>query len=144
MRKLDWRAISVGASASVAASVAFAATADQFVSLPDDPNEGPVQSLEEFGVVILAGLIGFVIGAGIAAFMSRNQPLTDGLLATAGAYAILLVPLLMMLEAHEWYDPLLLLLFPGTLVVLAGIGGALLGYALKAGRHRFTTTRSGP
>ena len=127
-RQRDWRAVMLGAGVAAIVAPAFAVLADVLIDVPSDPDEGPTQVLGKGFLVLLTGAVGFTIGSAVAAAASRyGRSIGDAIIATAVGYAPMLPLLLAVLDDTRWWDIWLLLLFPGSLVLLAGVVGAVIG-----------------
>jgi uncharacterized membrane protein YfcA len=83
--------------------------------------------------LVVAAIVGFVIGAGCAAWQQRvGTPLSHGMVTAGGTYlvaqAVFVVVRLVRSESVNWFA----LLFNLSFVLLAGVVGGVLGQRLQA------------
>ena len=120
---IDWRAVRAGGSVALILAVPFSFAARWFADNGDDSGAAAWLS-------VLA-LVGFVLGAGIAAWVQvRDLPLIHGLVTAILTYLLaqavfVVVRLLLGREVH-WFA----LFFNLTAVAFAGLVGGLIGSAL--------------
>lgn len=120
----DWQALRAGAGVALVFAVPFSVAA-RWVADNDSESGLPV-------VLSLGAIIGFVLGAGVAAWSQRpGFPLAHGLVTALATYlaaqaAFIVVRLLLGGEVH-WYAAL----FNVAPVLFAGLVGGFLGQALQ-------------
>jgi len=133
---LDWNALRAGGSVALVFAIPFSIAARV---VADGGGSKATASL-----LSLAALVGFVLGAGVAAWTQELQlPLKHGLICAVGTYVIaqavfILVRLVRGNEVH-W----LAAIFNLTAAAVAGlIGGALASLMHKRGFYPSSTRRS--
>jgi hypothetical protein len=120
---IDWRAVRAGGSVALILAVPFSFAARWFADNGDDSGAATWLSL--------LALVGFVLGAAIAAWVqARDLPLIHGIVTAVLTYAVaqavfVVVRLLLGREVH-WFA----VFFNLTAVAFAGLVGGLLGSAL--------------
>jgi uncharacterized membrane protein YfcA len=120
---VDWRAVRAGGSVALILAVPFSFAARWFADNGDDSGAATWLSL--------LALIGFVFGAGIAAWVqARDLPLIHGIVTALLTYAVaqavfVVVRLALGREVH-WFA----VFFNLTAVGFAGLIGGFLGSAL--------------
>jgi uncharacterized membrane protein YfcA len=121
----DWDAIRAGAIVAVVLAVPFSIAGRWAADSRDDPN---LAAWLNVGAVV-----GFVLGAGCAAWLQRvGTPLSHGLVTAAGTYLVaqmvfVTVRLVRGLDVH-WFA----VMFNLSVVIAAGLVGGLLGQRLRA------------
>jgi hypothetical protein len=81
VNRLDWNALRAGASVSLVFAIPFSIAAR---IVADGKNSAGAASL-----LSLAALVGFVLGAGVAAWTQQLQlPLKHGLICAVGTYVV--------------------------------------------------------
>ena len=124
MKTLDWNALRAGGSVALVFAIPFSIAAR--IVAEGDGSEGMASLLS------LAALVGFVLGAGVAAWAQQLQlPLKHGIICALGTYvaAQTVFILIRALRGNEvrW----LAALFNLTAVAVAGLLGGALGGALQ-------------
>ena len=120
---IDWRAVRAGGSVALILAVPFSFAARWFADNGDDSGAATWLSL--------LALVGFVLGAAIAAWVQAcDLPLIHGIVTAVLTYAVaqavfVVVRLLLGREVH-WFA----VFFNLTAVAVAGLIGGLLGSAL--------------
>ncbi|CAB4885960.1 unannotated protein [freshwater metagenome] len=120
----DLVALRQGAAVALVFAVPFSIAARLIHD--DNPNSSAIVPL------VLAAVVGFVLGAGVAAWRQRSQtPLSHGIVAAVGTYAVvqsLLVIINLVRGADiRWFA----IFFNLTVTLAAGCMGGLLGMALQ-------------
>lgn len=120
---LDWRAVRAGGSVALLVAVPFSFAARWFADNGDDSGAATWLSL--------LALIGFVLGAGIAAWVQvRDLPLIHGIVTAILTYllaqAVFVVVRLVLGRDVRWFA----VFFNLTAVALAGLIGGFIGSAL--------------
>ena len=124
MKNLDWNALRAGGSVALVFAVPFSIAAR--IVADNDDNKGLASLLS------LAAVVGFVLGAGVAAWaQQRKLPLKHGIICAVGTYVaaqavFILVRAIGGNEIH-W----LAALFNLTAVAVAGLIGGAMGSALQ-------------
>jgi uncharacterized membrane protein YfcA len=138
MNKLDKQALRAGASVALVFAVPFSVAA-RWVADSNDSSEALAAWLS------LAALAGFVVGAGVAAWVQqRGLPLMHGIVCAVGTYVVaqavfILVRLLMGREVR-WFAAV----FNLTAVMVAGaLGGGLAAMMHKRGLRPRALARAG-
>jgi hypothetical protein len=133
---LDWRAIRSGGTVALVFAVPFSIAARWFAD--SDGNSGAATLLS------LLALVGFLLGAGITAWVQqRRLPLMHALITAIGTYVLaqavfIAIRLLLGRDVH-WFATL----FNLTAVAAAGLFGGYLGSALqRRGIHPKSLDRS--
>ena len=124
MSSLDWNALRAGGSVALVFAVPFSVAAR---IVADGDNHAGLASL-----LSLAALVGFVLGAGIAAWVQRLQlPLKHGIICAVGTYtaaqAVFIIVRLIRGSEVRW----LAAIFNLTAVAVAGLFGGGLGSVLQ-------------
>ncbi len=124
MKTLDWNALRAGGSVALVFAIPFSIAAR--IVAEGDGSEGIASLLS------LAALVGFVLGAGVAAWAQQLQlPLKHGIICALGTYvaAQTVFIIIRALRGNEirW----LAALFNLTAVAVAGLLGGALGGALQ-------------
>ena len=136
MSRFDRAAIRAGAGVCLVFAVPFSLAARWAADSRDDDTLAVLFSL--------GALVGFVLGAGVAAWVQeRETPLTHGLVTAIGTYlaaqiVFILIRALLGNEIH-WYAAL----FNLTPVAGAGLLGGFLGLTLRRNGRLPTTQRGG-
>jgi len=120
----DWDAIRAGAGVALVFAVPFSIAA-RWAADRDDPGSLPVW-------LSLGAVLGFVLGAGCAAWVQRTgTPLSHGIVTAVGTYvvaqAVFATIRLLRGEDVRWFA----LMFNLSVVLGAGLVGGLLGQALR-------------
>ena len=102
----------------------------------DDDNSGAAVGL------VLGALVGFVVGAGCAAWLQqRGTPLSHGMVTAGGTYlaaqAVFVVIRLVRTESVSWFA----LVFNLSFVLVAGVIGGMLGQRLQSSGFRPSGSR---
>jgi uncharacterized membrane protein YfcA len=121
----DWDAIRAGASVALVFAVPFSVAARWAADSRDDPGLAVWLSL--------GAVLGFVLGAGCAAWVQRTgTPLSHGLVTAVGTYlaaqAVFAVVRLARGQDVRWFA----IMFNLTVVLGAGLVGGLLGQKLRS------------
>lgn len=83
-------------------------------------------------LLVLIGLIGFVLGAGVAAWRQRcRSPLTHGIITSAGTYVVVQGVFVVVRLIRGDSVNLFTIVFTLTVTVFAGMIGGLLGIRLQ-------------
>jgi hypothetical protein len=118
--KLDWYALRAGSSVSLVFAIPFSIAARV---VADRGNSSGAASL-----LSLAALVGFVLGAGVAAWAQRLQlPLKHGLLCAIGTYVVAQAVFIMIRAIRGNDIRWLAAIFNLTAVAVAGLVGGALG-----------------
>lgn len=125
MRSLDWVALRAGCLVALVFAVPFIVAAN----IVADGDSGEQSSAP--ALLILCALLGYVIGAGVAAWLQqRRLPLMHGIVCAIAAYVvpqtILVIRKVVIGDSVNW----LAAFFNLTAVVFAGLLGGGLGSAL--------------
>jgi len=120
----DVPAIRAGAMVSLVFAVPFSIAARVAA---DDDNSGLAVGL------VLGALVGFVLGAGCAAWLQqRGTPLSHGMVTAGGTYlaaqAVFVLVRLLRSDSVSWFA----LLFNLSFVLVAGVIGGVLGQRLQS------------
>jgi uncharacterized membrane protein YfcA len=132
----DVPAIRAGAMVSLVFAVPYSIAARVAA---DDDNSGLAVGL------VLGALVGFVLGAGCAAWLQqRGTPLSHGMVTAGGTYlaaqaAFVLVRLLRS-DSVSWFA----LLFNLSFALVAGVIGGVLGQRLQSSGFQPSQRRTGP
>ncbi len=123
MSNLDWNALRAGGSVALVFAVPFSVAARLVADSDDQSGLAALLSL--------AALLGFVLGAGVAAWAQRLElPLKHGILCAVGTYvgaqAVFIIVRSIRGNEVRW----LAALFNLTAVAVAGLIGGALGSAL--------------
>lgn len=132
----DVPAIRAGAMVSLVFAVPFSIAARVAA---DDDNSGLAVGL------VLGALVGFVLGAGCAAWIQqRGTPLSHGMVTAGGTYlaaqAVFVVVRLVRSDSVSWFA----LLFNLSFVLVAGVIGGVLGQRLQSSGFQPTQRQTGP
>ncbi len=124
IRRWDVDAIRAGALVSLVVAVPFSIAAR---IAADDDNSGLATGL------VFGAIIGFVLGAGCAAWIQRNDtPLSHGVVTAGGTYlaaqAVFVIVRLVRSDTVNWFA----VLFNLSFVLVAGVLGGILGQRLRA------------
>ncbi|MCU1500760.1 MAG: hypothetical protein JWM12_114 [Ilumatobacteraceae bacterium] len=124
LRSLDWPAIRAGGSVALVFAVPFSIAARWFAD--SDSNSGAATLLS------LLALVGFLLGAGIAAWVQRRRlPLMHALVTALGTYilaqAVFIVIRLALGRQVHWFATF----FNLTAVAAVGLIGGYLGSAMQ-------------
>jgi uncharacterized membrane protein YfcA len=135
MRSLDWNALRAGGSVALVFAVPFSIAA----RIVADRHNHPGLAL----FLSMAALVGFILGAGVAAWAQRLQlPLKHGIVCAVGTYVaaqtVFIVIRLMRGSDVRW----LAAIFNLTAVAVAGLIGGGMGSALQR-RGFFPSTNRG-
>ena len=135
MSNLDWNALRAGGSVALVFAVPFSVAAR---IVGDDHQHSGLAAL-----LSLAALVGFILGAGVAAWAQRLQlPLKHGIICAVGTYiaaqAVFIIVRAIRGNEIRW----LAALFNLTAVAVAGLIGGGLGSALQR-RGFFPSTSRG-
>ncbi len=127
MNNLDWNALRAGGSVSLVFAIPFSIAARV---VADRSNSAGAASL-----LSLAALVGFILGAGVAAWTQRLQlPLKHGLICAIGTYVIAQAAFIIIRAIRGSDIRWLAAIFNLTAVAVAGlIGGALGGMMHRRG-----------
>jgi hypothetical protein len=133
MSSLDWNALRAGGSVALVFAVPFSVAARL---VADSDNRSGLAAL-----LSLAALVGFVLGAGVAAWAQQLQlPLKHGIICAVGTYvaaqAVFIIVRAIRGNEIRW----LAALFNLTAVAVAGLIGGALGGALQ--RRGFSPSSS--
>jgi hypothetical protein len=121
--RLDWAAIRAGGSVCLVFAVPFTLVA---AWLTRDNRESGVA-----GVMLLASIAGFVLGAGVAAWQQRrNMPLAHGAITAVLAYGSAQVVFLLLRLLRGDDVNVLNLFFSLTVITVVGLIGGSLGALL--------------
>jgi hypothetical protein len=123
-RRWDWDAIRAGAGVALVFAVPFSIGA-RWAADRSDPGALPIW-------LSLGAVLGFVLGAGCAAWVQRTgYPLAHGIVTAVGTYIVAQAcfALVRLLRGDDvrWFA----VMFNLTVVVGAGLVGGLLGQALR-------------
>ncbi|HSB87413.1 MAG TPA: hypothetical protein VLD86_13950 [Ilumatobacteraceae bacterium] len=134
MRNLDWDALRAGGGVALMFAVPFSIAA-RIVAEGDD--NSAIASL-----LSIAAVIGFILGAGIAAWVQRLElPLKHGIICAVGTYvgaqAIFIIVRAIRGNEIRW----LAALFNLTVVAVAGLIGGGMGGALQRRGFRPSSQR---
>jgi hypothetical protein len=124
MTRLDREALRQGGTVSLVFAVPFAVLSRLFADSDDSSG---------FAALLwLMALAGFVVGAGVAAWLQRSGlPLVHGMAAAGGAYLIAQVAFIVVKLARGGDVNWLSALFTFTFVLVAGLIGGALGSMLQ-------------
>lgn len=131
---IDWAAVRSGAMVCLVFAIPFSLAARWAADSRDDSG---------LAVLLTLGAVcGFIVGAGVAAWVQRTGfPLVHGLLTASitylGAQAVFIAIRLLTDREVRWYAAL----FNVTPVLFAGVIGGMLGLLLQ--RKGFTPSRGG-
>jgi uncharacterized membrane protein YfcA len=133
---VDWNALRAGGSVALVFAIPFSIAA-RIVAEGDD-SSGTASLLS------LAALLGFVLGAGVAAWTQQLQlPLKHGIICAVGTYVIAQTVFIIIRAARGNDVRWLAAIFNLTAVAVAGlIGGALGGMMHRRGSFPASTRRS--
>jgi uncharacterized membrane protein YfcA len=125
MKNIDWKAIRSGAMVALVFAVPFSIAARWIADNGDHSGAATVLSL--------LALIGFVLGAGIAAWVQeRRLPLIHGIVCALGTYlcaqALFIAVRLAMGREVKWFAAF----FNLTAVVAAGLIGGFCSWSMSA------------
>ncbi|MEP7202621.1 MAG: hypothetical protein ABI894_08430 [Ilumatobacteraceae bacterium] len=136
MNTLDWKALRAGGSVALVFAIPFSIAAR--IVAEGDNSSGMASLLS------LAALLGFVLGAGVAAWAQQLQlPLKHGIICAVGTYLIAQAVFILIRAARGNEVRWLAAIFNLTAVAVAGlIGGALGGMMHRRGFFPASTRRS--
>jgi hypothetical protein len=124
MSRLDWNALRAGGSVALVFAIPFSIAA-RIVADGDD-SSGLASLLS------LAAVIGFVLGAGVAAWAQQLQlPLKHGIICALGTYITAQAVFIIVRSIRGTDVRWLAALFNLTAVAVAGLVGGALGSALQ-------------
>jgi hypothetical protein len=124
MSKLDWNALRAGGSVALVFAVPFSVAARLVADSDTRPGLAALLSL--------AALLGFVLGAGVAAWAQRLQlPLKHGIICAVGTYVAAQAVFIIVRSIRGNEVRWLAALFNLTAVAVAGLVGGALGSALQ-------------
>lgn len=131
----DWSAIRAGASVALVFAVPLSIAARAVADSGDDGGGSGLAVLLSFGAVI-----GFLLGAGVAAWhQQRGTPLSHGIVTAGGTYlaaqSVFIAVKLLRGDEVGWFG----VLFNFTVTLMAGILGGFLGSFLQ---HQGVAARS--
>jgi hypothetical protein len=131
----DVPAIRAGAMVSLVFAVPFSIAA----RVAADDNSGLAVGL------VLGALVGFVLGAGCAAWLQRRgTPLSHGMVTAGGTYlaaqAVFVIVRLLRSDSVSWFA----LLFNLSFVLVAGVIGGVLGQRLQSSGFQPSQRQAGP
>jgi uncharacterized membrane protein len=138
VNNLDWNALRAGGSVALVFAIPFSIAAR---IVADSNNNSPSSAAP---LLSLAALVGFVLGAGVAAWTQQLRlPLKHGLICALSTYvvaqAVFIIIRLIRGDQVHWFAAI----FNLTLVAVAGlIGGALGGLMQRRGFYPSSTRRS--
>jgi hypothetical protein len=123
--KWDWAAIRAGGAVALVFAVPFSVAA-RWAADRTDPGSLPVW-------LSLGAVLGFVLGAGCAAWVQRTgTPLSHGIVTAVGTYivaqAVFAIIRLVRGDDVHWFA----IFFNLTVVLAAGLVGGLLGQKLRS------------
>ena len=127
MSSIDWSALRAGGSVSLVFAIPFSIAAR--IVADHDNSSGSASLLS------LAALVGFVLGAGVAAWAQRLQlPLKHGLICAIGTYVVAQAVFIVIRAIRGNDVRWLAAIFNLTAVAVAGlVGGALGGMMHRRG-----------
>ena len=122
--RLDWDAVRAGGLVCLVLAVPFS-LAGRWAADNDDGGLA--------GALVFCAVVGFVIGAGCAAWIQRvDAPLTHGVVTAAGTYVLAQAVFVTIRLARgldvQWFG----VVFNLTVVTFAGVLGGFLGQRLRA------------
>jgi hypothetical protein len=121
---LDWNALRAGGSVALVFAIPFSIAAR--VVAEGDNSSGAASLLS------LAALVGFVLGAGVAAWAQQLQlPLKHGIICAVGTYVVAQAAFIIVRSIRGNEVRWLAALFNLTAVAVAGLIGGGLGSALQ-------------
>ncbi len=124
MKTLDWNALRAGGSVALVFAIPFSIAAR--IVAEGDGSEGMASLLS------LAALVGFVLGAGVAAWAQQLQlPLKHGIICALGTYVAAQTVFIIIRAIRGNEVRWLAALFNLTAVAVAGLLGGALGGALQ-------------
>lgn len=124
MNSLDWNAMRAGGSVALVFAIPFSVAAR--VVADGDGSAGTASLLS------LAALLGFVLGAGVAAWAQQLQlPLKHGIICAVGTYVVAQAAFIAVRSVRGNEVRWLAALFNLTAVAVAGLIGGALGGALQ-------------
>ncbi|MDP9463722.1 MAG: hypothetical protein M3P52_03790, partial [Actinomycetota bacterium] len=124
MNKLDWNALRAGGSVALVFAIPFSVAAR--IAADNDNSSGLASLLS------LAALIGFVLGAGVAAWAQQLRlPLKHGIICAVGTYVAAQAAFIIVRSIRGNDVRWLAALFNLTAVAVAGLIGGGLGSALQ-------------
>ena len=124
MKTLDWNALRAGGSVALVFAIPFSIAAR--IVAEGDGSEGIASLLS------LAALVGFVLGAGVAAWAQQLQlPLKHGIICALGTYVAAQTVFIIIRALRDNEVRWLAALFNLTAVAVAGLLGGALGGALQ-------------
>jgi hypothetical protein len=125
MSRLDWNALRAGGSVALVFAIPFSIAA-RIVADGDSSSAGLASLLS------LAAVIGFVLGAGVAAWAQQLQlPLKHGIICAVGTYVAAQAVFIIVRSIRGNDVRWLAALFNLTAVAVAGLVGGALGSALQ-------------
>lgn len=124
MKTLDWNALRAGGSVALVFAIPFSIAAR--IVAEGDGSESIASLLS------LAALVGFVLGAGVAAWAQQLQlPLKHGIICALGTYVAAQTVFIIIRALRDNEVRWLAALFNLTAVAVAGLLGGALGGALQ-------------
>jgi hypothetical protein len=122
--RLDWDAIRAGGLVCLVFAVPFS-LAGRWAADNDDDGLA--------GALVFCAVVGFIIGAGCAAWVQRvDAPLTHGVVTATGTYVLAQTVFVVIRLARgldvQWFG----VVFNLTVVTFAGLLGGILGQRLRA------------
>lgn len=134
MSKLDWDALRAGASVALMFAVPFSIAA-RIVAEGDD--RSGIASL-----LSLAAVVGFILGAAIAAWVQRLElPLKHGIICAVGTYVVAQAIFIIVRAIRGNEIRWLAAFFNLTVVAVAGVIGGGMGGALRRRGFRPSSQR---
>ena len=137
MNNLDWNALRAGGSVALVFAIPFSITARIVADGDGSPGAASLLSL--------AALIGFVLGAGVAAWAQQLRlPLKHGIICAVGTYVAAQTVFIIVraIRGNDvWW---LAALFNLTAVAVAGLIGGALGSALQRRGFYPSSSRRSP
>ncbi|MEP6623773.1 MAG: hypothetical protein ABJC79_04980 [Acidimicrobiia bacterium] len=135
MTSLDWNALRAGGSVSLVFAIPFSIAA---IIVADGDKRSTAAVL-----LSLAAIIGFVLGAGVAAWTQQlNLPLKHGVICAVGTYAIAQAAFIIVRAIRGDEIRWLADIFNLTAVAVAGVIGGALGSVMHRRGFYPTSTRS--
>lgn len=135
MTSLDWNALRAGGSVSLVFAIPFSIAA---IIVADGDKKSTAAVL-----LSLAAIIGFVLGAGVAAWTQQlNLPLKHGVICAVGTYAIAQAAFIIVRAIRGDEIRWLADIFNFTAVAVAGLIGGALGSVMHRRGFYPTSTRS--
>ncbi len=136
MKPLDWNALRAGGSVALVFAVPFSVAAR--IVAEGDKHAGLASLLS------LAAVVGFILGAGVAAWVQRLRlPLKHGIICAVGTYTIAQTVFIIVRAIRGNEIRWLAAIFNLTVVAVAGLIGGGMGSALQR-RGFYPSTNRGP